>query len=80
MTSTMITSAPSRAHVTAWARPCPRAPPVMKATLPSSIAIATPVLEGGAFAARVENYPCPGGTHPFRPDCPGVGAARLMIM
>src|SRR5579864_5267671 len=55
MTSVMITSAPSRAQVTAWARPCPRAPPVMRATLPSSIPIATPVEDGGAFAARAEN-------------------------
>jgi hypothetical protein len=35
--STMITSAPSRAQVRAWARPWPREPPVMRATLPSSI-------------------------------------------
>src|SRR5580700_6801293 len=49
MTSATITSAPSRAQVTAWARPCPRAPPVMRATLPSSIPIATPVEDGGAL-------------------------------
>src|SRR5580658_1111923 len=35
--STMTTSAPSRAEVTACARPCPREPPVIRATLPSSI-------------------------------------------
>ena len=28
--------APSRARRTAWLRPCPRATPVMKATLPST--------------------------------------------
>src|SRR4051812_20556101 len=34
--STSTTSAPSRAEVRACARPCPRAPPVISATLPSS--------------------------------------------
>src|SRR5882757_8592891 len=32
--STAITSAPCRANVVAWARPCPRAAPVTSATLP----------------------------------------------
>src|SRR5690606_26160322 len=35
--SQMTMSAPSRARVTACERPCPRAPPVMTATLPSSL-------------------------------------------
>src|SRR5690625_4878247 len=35
-TSTAMMSAPSVAIRTAWARPCPRAAPVMNATLPAS--------------------------------------------
>src|SRR5690349_3337296 len=34
--STAMMSAPSSASLTAWLRPCPRAAPVMKATLPST--------------------------------------------
>jgi len=34
--STPMMSAPSSANRIAWLRPCPRATPVMKATLPSS--------------------------------------------
>src|SRR3954464_14698242 len=34
-----MTSAPSDANLTACARPCPRAAPVMKATLPPSVPI-----------------------------------------
>src|SRR5882724_10743676 len=33
--SKVTMSAPSSARRTAWDRPCPRAPPLMKATLPS---------------------------------------------
>src|ERR1700760_1704749 len=44
--STMTTSAPSRAQVTACARPCPRDPPVIRATLPSSIPMLKPFLFG----------------------------------
>src|SRR5579862_1686751 len=35
--STAMMSAPSAASRTAWLRPCPRAAPVMKATLPSRV-------------------------------------------
>src|SRR4051794_3880033 len=35
--STAMMSAPSSASSTAWLRPCPRAAPVMNATLPSSL-------------------------------------------
>src|SRR3981189_3740506 len=41
--SVITTSAPSAATASAWARPCPRAPPVMKATRPSSCPMATPL-------------------------------------
>jgi hypothetical protein len=41
-TSKAMTSAPSPARVTAWARPWPRAAPVTSATSPSSVPIAPP--------------------------------------
>src|SRR5215831_19404949 len=40
-TSPKTTLAPSRAHNFASAAPCPRAPPLMSATLPSSLPILT---------------------------------------
>src|SRR3954452_13651688 len=52
--STSTTSAPSRAEVRACARPCPRAPPVISATLPSSSPMTFPsavVWRGGSELA-----------------------------
>ncbi len=51
--SMMTTSAPSRAHVTACARPWPREPPVMRATFPSSI----PMTRSSCLGAR-RTSPC----------------------
>src|SRR6202020_1015521 len=53
--SSITMSAPCRARVTAWARPCARAAPVTKATLPLSIPTSTPLCHGqrlGASGAR----------------------------
>src|ERR1051326_7204146 len=72
--SMMITSAPSRAQVHACARPCPLAPPVMKATLPSSIPI--PVLPLTDLTdltdvTDVSGYPA----LPYSSTCPDLSPA-----
>src|ERR1700677_1340001 len=46
--SSITMSAPCRARVTAWARPCARAAPVTKATLPLSIPTSAPVMSWSA--------------------------------
>src|ERR1700760_704920 len=53
--STMITSAPSRAQVSAWARPWPRDPPVTRATLPSSIPMIVLPFPGLQLSAGVDH-------------------------
>ena len=48
--------APSSASRMAWDRPCPRATPLMNATLPSSFPIVSPVaFDAGGPAAAPDN-------------------------
>src|SRR4051795_7189575 len=63
MSRTMM-SAPASASAIAWARPCPRAPPVMSATLPSSLPMSTPpVLGRPSFYVTRQELWCPRSRH-----------------
>src|SRR5262245_9697585 len=53
--SSSAMSAPSRASASPWLRPCPRAPPVIRATLPSKRA--TGALLRPPIAARIAAAP-----------------------
>src|SRR4051794_775077 len=55
--STATTSAPSSAKRIACARPCPRAAPVMNATLPSSLAMRAPSSAGNWTRRQVTGDP-----------------------
>src|ERR1700683_1422887 len=61
-------SAPSCASRTACERPCPRAAPVMKATLPATLAIVAPHI------ARISPYPSIKGLNLASGE---IGAARI---
>src|ERR1700712_1522598 len=56
--STAMMSAPSWASRTAWLRPCPRAAPVMKATLPSTLPAICGLLFCVALLAQMNEDRC----------------------
>src|SRR5215203_1464918 len=76
-TSVTTTSAPSSRNSVASAPPCPRAPPVTIATLPSSLPMTPPLLGAGPY--RTAGPADGSGTKRHEPvDAPAVGMIQLL--